>query len=630
MPVAFFLVDDGTPATALAFGATAAGATSASQRIDVWYNHGIAGGSVSNLSIQAVDPATGLDSGIDWLDETWIEARVNGGANPGPAAAFHSITTDWYRLGDGSVLPLPDLPGNCAYYLEIRLHPPLKDGAPTESVNFKLVANYNESALSLTGGLSDLGQGIVTGVGDRTVTEWVEAPTVLATGTPDAYVHVAKRWWVGAGVSLRTYATDDLLLNQNDSASVALTSGHEYKAVISQPPSAGNGDVASVVTKGLLSTTTTSVLPALPAGNLLIATVLVSYHSSASVITQGNITIFAAGGRGKCSIGTGLTVNVCALRAIMPGARIINRSARAVTVTGNASPITSYLWLGSNDTVTVVASSAAPPFVGALPLCSCVANATTVTAVTDLRTFFEPNAKILRLHKPFGEPRFFGAIRCSKGSFAIANAAYTDLTTEKSDTLVLAVSGYWKVQPTGSTTADVGVSGTTQRYDAAGSTVAGSTFNGLIDGPRYYASAPVIRVTPNAISGTNGVLELTVTYLDIRQSVSAYLDSAASTTPWNLDRMIASVLGGGGGTGATTFDVKRLSDGTSLCPSGARPSIASPAGVNASDASAYPNVTVGLQDTFGLYLSVVPDPGAYYYNYDVQVDLVIYPLVLAT
>src|ERR1035441_8619968 len=137
MPVAFFLVDDGTPATALAFGATAAGATSASQRIDVWYNHGIAGGSVSNLSIQAVDPATGLDSGIDWLDETWIEARVNGGANPGPAAAFHSITTDWYRLGDGSVLPLPDLPGNCAYYLEIRLHPPLKDGAPTESVNFK-------------------------------------------------------------------------------------------------------------------------------------------------------------------------------------------------------------------------------------------------------------------------------------------------------------------------------------------------------------------------------------------------------------------------------------------------------------------------------------------------------------
>src|ERR1039457_1847776 len=414
MSVAFYLVDDGTPATALAFGPTAAGSTSAAQIIHLLMNHGIAGGSVSNLSIQAVDPATGLASGVDWLDETWIEARVNGGANPGPAAAFHSITTDWYRLGGGSVLPLPDLPGNCAYYLELRLHPPLKDGAATESVNFKLIANYNESALSLTGGLSDLGQGIVTGVGDRTVTEWVEAPTVLATGTPDAYAHVSKRWWVGNGVSLRTYATDDLLFNQNDSAAAALTTGREYLALISQPPSVGNGDVASVVTKGLLAFAGYSVLPALPAGNMLIATVKVSYHSSASVITQGNITVFAAGGRGKCSIGTGLTVNVCALRAIMPGARIINRSARVVAVTGNASPITSYLWLGSTDTFTVVPTSATPPFAGALPICKCVANATTVTSVTDLRTFYEPNARLVSFKFPLAEPRFCSRIRVAR------------------------------------------------------------------------------------------------------------------------------------------------------------------------------------------------------------------------
>src|ERR1017187_2258517 len=445
MPVMFYLADDGTPATALAFGPTAAGATSATQTLPFLYNYSVAGGSVSNFSIQAVDPATGLDSGVDFLDETWIEARVNGGANPGSAAAFHSITTDWYRLGGGSVLPLPDLPGNCAYYLELRLHPPLKDGAATESVNFKLIANYNESALSLTGGLSDLGQGIVTGVGDRTVTEWVEAPTVLATGTPDAYVHVAKRWWVYQGVSLRTYATDALLFNQNDSAVAALTTGHEYQALISQPPSAGIADVASVVTKGVLSTTGTSVLPAVPAGNMLIATVLVAYHASASVITQSNITVFAAGGRGKPSIGTGLTVNVCALRAIMPGARIINRSARAVTVTGNASPITSYIWLGATDTFTVVPTSATPPFAGALPICKCVANATTVTSVTDLRTFYEPNARLVSLKFPLAEPRFFSRIRVARKTFSIAASAYTDCVDSYSpgECLVLAVSGVW-------------------------------------------------------------------------------------------------------------------------------------------------------------------------------------------
>src|ERR1019366_4920902 len=125
MSVAFYLVDDGTPATALAFGPTAAGATSATQTLHVWYNYSVAGGSVSNFSIQAVDPATGLASGVDWLDETWIEARVNGGANPGPAAAFHSITKDWSGVGGGSALPLPVLPGNCVYSLELGLPPPL-------------------------------------------------------------------------------------------------------------------------------------------------------------------------------------------------------------------------------------------------------------------------------------------------------------------------------------------------------------------------------------------------------------------------------------------------------------------------------------------------------------------------
>jgi hypothetical protein len=631
MSFQFLLTDDATAATALAFGPTAAGATSATQILHAWFNKGTPGGSISNLTLQAVDPATGLDSGLDWLDQTWIEARVNGGANPGAALTFVSLTTDWYRLGDSALLPLPNLPGNCAYYVEIRLHPPLLSGAPTESVNFQLVANYNTSALSLTGGLSDLGQGIVTGVGDRTVTEWVEAPTVLATGTPDAYVHVAKRWWVYQGVSLRTYATDDLLFNQNDGAAAALTTGHEYQALISQPPSAGVADVASVVTKGVLSTTGTSILPALPAGNMLIATVLVAYHASASVILQTNITVFAAGGRGKPSIGTGLTVNICALRAIMPGARIINRSARVVTVTGNASPITSYIWLSATDTFTVVPTSAVPPFAGAVPICKCVANATTVTSVTDLRTFFEPAAKTLTLHFPHQEPRYFGHMRSQRKDFAIANAAYTDCSGPAVEMILMSVTALWKVQPTGSTTADIGVSGTTQRYAAAVSTVAASVSKGLIAGPLYYSS-PVIRITPNAVSGTNGVVELTFWYFDLRTSSTDEIDTIGAPFAWNLDRMVASMTGGAGtSTGATTFDVKRLSDFSSLCASGAMPSIAAPASYPTDFATGYPSITVGSPDTFGLMLAAVCDPGTSgYNNYDVQCSLVLYPMVVAS
>jgi hypothetical protein len=410
MPATFLLPDDVTLAQTLAFGPTAAGATSASQTLDYWYNKGTPGGTTKNLSIQPVNPSStppDLASGVPWLDETWIEARANGGKNPSADPAFVSVTTDWYRVGAGSVLPLPDLPGDCCYIIEARLHPPLKDGAPTASVNFKLISNYNESALALAGALSDLGQGIVTGIGDRTVTEFVDAPTVTATGTPDALVHVSGDAFIYRGAYVQKPGVDDLTLNQNDSAAAALTAGHEYKALISQPSSG-----AAVATKGLLATTGTSVLPALPAGNLLIATVTVAYHVTASVIAQGDITVFAASGQGKPTIGTGLTVNVAALRAIMPGARIINRSARVVTVTGNASPITSYGWLGSSDAVTVVATDSTPPFAGALPLFSCVANATTVTSLTDLRGFFSIDS---------------GGVPCMVKTFSSASAAAVNI-----------------------------------------------------------------------------------------------------------------------------------------------------------------------------------------------------------
>src|ERR1017187_10431093 len=99
MSTQFLLADDVTPATALAFGPTAAGATSATQVIHFWLNKGTPGGSIGNLSIQAVDPATGLDSGLDWLDPTWVRARINGGANPGDDPTFKTATTAWGSLG---------------------------------------------------------------------------------------------------------------------------------------------------------------------------------------------------------------------------------------------------------------------------------------------------------------------------------------------------------------------------------------------------------------------------------------------------------------------------------------------------------------------------------------------------
>lgn len=377
MSVTFLLTDDVTAASALAFGPTAAGATSATQTIHLWNAKGTPGGALANLSIQAVDPATGLDSGVPWLDETWLDARVNGGANPSADPAFQNVTTEWVKLGAGVVLPLPDLPGDCAYYVELRLHPPLKDGTATSSVNFKLVANYSESSFSLAGGLADLGQGIVTGLGDCSCTEFVEAPTVTASGPADALVHVGADWFMARGVSIRKTGTDDLTLNQNDSAAVALASGQEYKALISQPLDGS----ACIATKGLLAATGASVPPALPAENLFIGVVLVSYSATTSIIATGDITVYALGGWGKPTIGTGVTINIAPLRAIIAGSRIINRSARVQAVYPST---TSYVWLRSPDTISVQ-NSPIPAFAGALPICSCVADGVSVTSIIDLR-----------------------------------------------------------------------------------------------------------------------------------------------------------------------------------------------------------------------------------------------------
>jgi hypothetical protein len=389
----YFLPDDVTPAAGLTFGPTAAGATSPVQILHVWYNKGTPGGIVNNVSFQLLDPSTGASSGLNWQDEHWVEMRINGGSNPSNSSQFRAVTTDWVKVGSGTALLAPNIPGNCAYFLEMRLHPPMKDGVATETVPFRLATVYNDTAFALAPGMQFLGSGILTGVGDRALTEWIDAPTVLASGTPDALVHVARRWYLASGISLRTCATDDLTLNQTDGAAAALVSGKEYKAVISQAPGSGTADLAATVTKGVAAATGVSIAPAVPAGNLAIAVVTVHFHAGASVILQNDIVVVAVSGRGKPSIGTGLTVNIAAFRAFAADGLVVNRAASTVAVTAS---IDNWIWIGGSGAFTVT-TTAAQPYAGALPLCKATAGASTVTAIVDLRTFFEPGAMLVRL-----------------------------------------------------------------------------------------------------------------------------------------------------------------------------------------------------------------------------------------
>lgn len=395
MGATILLEDDATAATGLTFSA-AAGATSATQVFHVWYNKGTAGGTARSVRVHAeIEEPGGVWnlSGQPALDEHWIEARINGGVNTAGVAGWVAKTTDWYRLGSGSFLPSPDIDGNTARYLEVRLHPPLKDGAATSTVSFRLAVSYNDNTFGISSGITDAGSGILTGVGDRTVREFVEAPAVTATGSPDADVHVARCWIIYDGIPYRRSAVTDLTLNQNDSALEALTAGQAYKALISQPPGDGTTGVAAVATKGLRAASAASVAPDLPAGHLPVALVTVAYGAGGSVITTGNISSLASGSRYTPS-GVGLTaVTFQPGRALLNGTILRDTQPQSFTPAINS---TRYYWLTTTGAI-LESTTTTPPSSGDVPLCKVVKGAATISSITDHRTFFEPNARPVRL-----------------------------------------------------------------------------------------------------------------------------------------------------------------------------------------------------------------------------------------
>lgn len=395
MGATILLEDDATPATGLVFTA-AAGDTSAAQVFHVWYNKGTPGGTAQNVRIRAEvedPPGTWIADGALALSEHWVEARINGGDNEAAVAGFVASATDWFRLGAGTFLPVPDIPGNCARYLEVRLHPPLKDGVATETVSFRLVVRHGDNVDGISSGVTDALSGVLTGIGDRSVREFVEAPAVTASGSPDDQVHVSRAWYVYDGIPYRRTVATDLTLNQNDSAAEALTSGQAYIAIVSQPPGDGSTEVAAVATKGVRAASASAIAPDLPAGNLLVARVVVGYQAGGtSVIATANITSLCYGSRYSAS-GVGLAaVTFQPGRALLKGAMLRDTLPQAFTP---ANSSTRYYWLTTSGTI-VETTTATPATAGDMPLAKVVKTAT-ISSITDLRTFLEPNAQPIRL-----------------------------------------------------------------------------------------------------------------------------------------------------------------------------------------------------------------------------------------
>lgn len=382
--------DDTSPATSLVFSANA-GAESATQTFHLWFNQGTPGGTISDVFLQLeVDNGSGtyVIAGVAMADQRWFKARVASGSNPSNDPAYIAQTTDWYDLGTDSVLPIPPLVGNSARYIEVKLRAPLGDGAATTTSNFRLVPRYNEATQGMAGGVSGLGQGIISGIGDATAFEFTDAPLVHQTGVADDYSHVLPPTWdttyngIIRGVYY-SWAAHAHQYTQLDGAASALTAGQVYIVTISQ----GTG-ATPTYTKGIRAASASAVAPAAPASEILIGTVRVRYTAGTTEILTSDITVLCFSGRFRVEAGSGLHAIVNPGRAILPGAFVSRTSQQNALLVNTA---TNWIWLSASGGL-IVTQTATPPQIGVEPLASMPCAGGIISgAITDLRRILWPN-----------------------------------------------------------------------------------------------------------------------------------------------------------------------------------------------------------------------------------------------
>lgn len=344
----------GLPLGAHAFGVVSAGTVSAEFEVEHRNRWGFSGAGHFQTAYVLY---TSTNGGLTWAtDSTEFTLQVLEALNPGNDPLFLGQATAAIPTSRLDVAPLRS---GCGYKLGIKFAPPLRTGAAREAINWKLGVLFNESyrTISLN---PDAPTGILTGLGDRSVSEWVTAPTLtndtdkVTLGSGGQYVHLGRFLLVPAG---------DVALDQNDGAPAALASGQEYIAVLSL------GAASTVTTtKGVKATAGSAVQPAMPDGEIPLAVVRVPYGG---VIATS--TLLAATGRCLVADTTGLVVSVGRGRAVMPGMLISPGASQNLTLPDDT---TSTVYLSEAGVANVTAG---------VPLATVVTSGGDISSVTDGR-----------------------------------------------------------------------------------------------------------------------------------------------------------------------------------------------------------------------------------------------------
>lgn len=376
MALQLYETDDTTRAATHAFPTTAAGSVSSAKAWHVWLDMGGTGATATDVRLileAEITTSVWAETGTALVDRQEIQGRIVGSANPSKDIQFIPRgATDWTPLGSGSHLLLGTMRGGCSVYVEFRYAPSLDAGTGTLTTNWRLRLVSGQAAR----GRSDIGGicGVITGRGDPSRCDWIEAPIVAAIEPPEEEINISGRIYCSHGVD-KTEIAESVLFDQTDGAAVTLSEvGTAYWALLSQPLAGG----VVVVTKGLIGATGP---PELPADSLLIATVLVGYEvGGISLIAASAVAAYCSNGRGLLThAADSFAITVGRIRAALPAVIVDIASVTPMTLSPSATVL---LYVGPTGMV-LTEETYAPA--GCLPLWSITTDGAGVTGVTDLR-----------------------------------------------------------------------------------------------------------------------------------------------------------------------------------------------------------------------------------------------------
>lgn len=407
---------DTTVITSLAFGTVAPGTPTAAQPVNVWNdNGGVLGSDDANgVIVRVLARVTGsgaapVASGLEILDRNGVEVRV-----VGVSSGVNGSTTPWQAAGATAFPVLPNIPSDEKVELEVRCNLPVA----AEGVQVDLFIRVERTRSEYVGD-DGLGDGLELGLGDPARQDVLRLSGPIApAGSPDDTVTLPDVAWLHQG-NVHALLTSVVTLDDEDVNTDTLATDEAYFAVYTL------GDGVVTETKGVKNDAPLTVddRPTPPAGERVLGWVERNFDG---VIESTDITMAVEQPDGFGTNDTSLTPSFGPGVARIAGYRVRTTVPSAVTLSPNDE---TWVWALQDGTLAQT-DTAAPPDTDAraLPLWKVTTDGSGITALEDLRDFYDALSVPVSLHwtgaeaaeyrawaNPFGAPLFLrpvaGAMR---------------------------------------------------------------------------------------------------------------------------------------------------------------------------------------------------------------------------